>query len=238
MPPQPLDFGPIYKETDLSHWLAEPWNAFSSLSFWIPVFYFGWKIQKNYKNYLFLLSCMPFLFIGGLGSTLFHAFRRYPIFLVMDWLPIMILSLMIMVYFWYQILKKWSYTILVVLFTFVLRALVFELIKPYHLPKNAFININYTITTLVIAAPLTVLLIQTKGKNFIWLIGSGICFALAIFFRIIDREQDWITVGTHWLWHIFCAVGAFFLAQYLYLYQTEKTGRACTQNYAQEFYKV
>jgi len=218
----PPDFGPLYKETDLSHLLAEPWNAFSSLTFWIPVFYYAWKVKDDYRNYLFLISCMPFLFIGGLGSTLFHAFRKYPAFLLMDWMPIMLLSLMITVYFWHEVLKKWTHTLGLIVGTFLLRWAIFELLKPYKLPQNAFININYTITTLLVATPLVILLIKNKGRHLAWLLGSGAGFALAITCRVIDREQDFMSMGTHWLWHVFCAVGAFCLAEYLYRYQKNK----------------
>lgn len=218
----PPDFGPLYKETDLSHFLAEPWNAFSSLTFWIPVFYYAQKVKNDYKNYLFLISCMPLLFIGGLGSTLFHAFRKYPAFLYMDWMPIMILSLMITVYFWQEVLKKWLYTIILLASTFLIRWAVFEFLKPYKLSQNAFINVNYTLTVLIVATPLVILLIRNKGKDLLWLLSSGVSFALAIISRVIDREQDWLSIGTHWLWHVFCAVGAFCLAEYLYRYQKHK----------------
>lgn len=218
----PPDFGPIYKETDLSHWLAEPWNAFSSLTFWIPVFYYAWKVKDEYKKYAFLVSCMPFLFIGGLGSTLFHAFRKYPVFLYMDWMPIMVLSLMITVYFWHEVLRSWIATIGLLAGTFLLRWIIFAVLEPYKLPRNAFINLNYTITALIVAIPLLMLLIKHKGRYLFWLIGSGVGFALAITFRVIDRQQEVLSIGTHWLWHVWCAVGAFCLAEYLYRYQREK----------------
>lgn len=219
MPKEFLDHGPAYFETDFSQWIVEPWNALSSLTFWIPVFYYGWKMRKNPKQFVFLWTCIPLLFIGGLGSTLFHAFRVYPVFLVMDWLPIALLSLSIMVYFWHQILKKTLYTTLVILGLFVVRFGILFLLRQFELPQNVFINVNYAITILSIGIPLTLLLVKTKGKHSIFLVITGVGFALALFFRAIDLDQTWLPMGTHWLWHVCSAVGAMGLAEYLYLFQ-------------------
>ncbi len=35
-----FDFGPRYHEFNAEDWIKEPWNAFSSLSFFIPVIYY------------------------------------------------------------------------------------------------------------------------------------------------------------------------------------------------------
>ena len=73
----PLDDGPIYRETtDLSQFIVEPWNAFSSLTFWIPACIFLWQLQGRYRQQAFVVYfCIPMLVLGGLGSTLFHALR-------------------------------------------------------------------------------------------------------------------------------------------------------------------
>ncbi len=107
-PDQITDGGPWYAETHITDAIiVEPWNAFSSLAIAFPAFYFLWKIRKNPKQYGFLLAAIPFLMLNGIGSTLFHGFRTSRFFLIMDFLPALIVTLMITVYFWSKVLPKW-----------------------------------------------------------------------------------------------------------------------------------
>jgi hypothetical protein len=46
----PADGGPIYAETDLSKIVAEPWNAYSSLTFLLPVIYWFFKLRIIIEN--------------------------------------------------------------------------------------------------------------------------------------------------------------------------------------------
>ena len=87
----PTDGGPIYVETDLSHFIAETWNALSSLAILLPAVYWGFKLPGNIKKYYFIYYCIPLLFLGGLGSMLFHAFRTSGWLLIMDVFPTVIL---------------------------------------------------------------------------------------------------------------------------------------------------
>lgn len=91
----PPDHGPIYRETtDLSLFIVEPWNAWSSLTFLIPAFVFLWQLRGQYASYAFFVYfCSPMLILGGLGSTFFHAFRSSGWLLAMDVLPIVLLVL-------------------------------------------------------------------------------------------------------------------------------------------------
>src|SRR5688572_15572541 len=104
------DHGPIYRETmDLSQFIVEPWNAFSSLTFLIPAFIFLWQLRGQYNRYAFFVYfCSPMLIMGGLGSTLFHAFRSSGWLLAMDVAPIILLVLGISIWIWLKVLpKKW-----------------------------------------------------------------------------------------------------------------------------------
>ncbi|MEO1655950.1 MAG: hypothetical protein AAFU64_20580, partial [Bacteroidota bacterium] len=87
------DGGPIYAETNLQHMFVEPWNAISSLSFFIPVFYWAGTLIKKYRSYPFLSFCIPLMALGGLGSTLYHAFRNSYFLLLLDVMPILLLTL-------------------------------------------------------------------------------------------------------------------------------------------------
>jgi ABC-type polysaccharide/polyol phosphate export permease len=52
-------------------------------------------------------------------------------------------------------------------------------------------------------------------RNSHWLLGAVIFFGLALWFRVIDREFSWLPMGTHFLWHVCCSIGALFLGKFL-----------------------
>lgn len=111
------DGGPIYKETvDLSQYIVEPWNAYSSLTFLIPAFFFLWQLRGQYTRYAFLVYyCSPMLILGGLGSTFFHGFRSSSWLLWMDVLPIVFLTLGISIWMWLKVLHNKIYLVPILL---------------------------------------------------------------------------------------------------------------------------
>jgi hypothetical protein len=208
------DGGPFYTETNLRHFIVEPWNAFSSLTFLIPAIYWLWKIRKNLRNYGFIAYCIPLLVLGGLGSTFFHAFRSSEILLWMDVLPILILTLSVSTYFWHKVYDNWIVTIVTMILSFLGRRLI--LTVP-GIPVHTAINISYAIGGVTIFLPVLLILIKTTFKKFGVVFLSVICFITSLIFREIDaRSIHALPMGTHFLWHVFSAVGAFFLASYLY----------------------
>lgn len=203
----------FYAETNPDFFVMEPYNAVSSLAFLLPVIYFMIKLRGRYREYGFLTYCMPLLFIGGLGSTLFHAFRISPIFLIMDFLPIAILTLSVSIYFWIKVLRqKWLVFILIPLFV-VMRLSVFN----YFVSDTMALNISYFITGVMIFVPGLMYLHKTQYRHSTKLVWAVVLFMLALFFRRFDFEgMVLLPMGTHWLWHISCAAGAFMLGEYLY----------------------
>lgn len=210
-----------YAETNPDYFVMEPYNAVSSLAFLIPVIYFMIKLRGRNKKFIFLTYCMPLLFIGGIGSTIFHAFRISPVFLLLDVLPIALLTLSVSVYFWIKILKqKWLVFIMVPAFVF-MRYLVF-----IHYRTTMAVNISYLFTGMMIFVPGIIFLHKTKYQFSGKLIGAVLLFLLALFFRRFDFEGlVLLPMGTHWLWHISCAAGAFLLGDYLYNLKIEQLKR-------------
>lgn len=213
LPQQITDGGPWYAETHITdNLIVEPWNAFSSLAIAAPAFYFLWKIRKNPKQYAFLLAAIPFLIINGIGSTLFHGLRSSRIFLLMDFMPALILTLMVTVYFWAKVLPKWWMGFVAVTPVFLLRFGIIDLI-----PGQGGINMSYTISGIAFLLPVFLILRKYQFKKSVNIIISALCFVLAIYFRQVDKEfTDYVAFGTHFLWHIFTGIGAFLLADYLY----------------------
>ena len=96
------DGGPIYAETNLSHLIVEPYNAISAILFLVVVVYWWSKLRGKYEQHTFLSYVIPILGIGGVGGTLYHAFRYTSIFHYMDWLPILFLCMAGSFYFCYK----------------------------------------------------------------------------------------------------------------------------------------
>jgi hypothetical protein len=208
----PSDGGPIYRETDLNAFISEPFNAISSLTFWIPVFLFLYNLRGKYHQYPFLIYfCSPLLFIGGLGSTLFHAFRSSQWLLIMDWLPILLLTVGIAVFFWHKVLKNPSYTIATTLIFVILQYSISEFAS-----GQDKINLGYFIRGNMIFLPMIIISFQTQFFKLGWLLLSLFFFVLALFFRYIDEKYHIFDVGTHFLWHISTSVGAFFMGMFIY----------------------
>lgn len=210
----PLDGGVLYAETDLNNIVAEPWNALSSLTFLIPVVYWFIKLKGQYRNYPFLVACMPLLVLGGIGSTIYHAFRTSYFFLLMDVVPIAFLTLMVGIYFWWKVTNKWSYVAIISIIFITLRFMVYNEIA---FGRQQAINISYFITGIMIFVPAFLLLLKTDYHGVKTVMAATFLFILSLMFRQIDTPFFFLPMGTHWLWHVSCAAGAYFLGQYLYM---------------------
>lgn len=206
------DGGPIYHETDLSHFIAEPWNAFSSLIILLPAVYFLWKLRGKYKENGFLIYfCSPLLIAGGLGSTLFHAFRAHKFFLILDIAPIAVLTMGLSIWFIYRLIPKWYYVTIIVVALFLLRGVIFTYFK-----GSDAINIMYFYTGALIFIPGLLFVRKTKNCCLNLLLWSTFFLALSLFFRFYDDlDEQFLPMGTHWLWHVFSGAGALFLGYYL-----------------------
>ena len=214
------DGGPFYTETNTDHYIVEPWNALSSLAIVIPAIYWLIRIRKNIKDNLFIAFCIPLLALGGTGSTLFHAFRSSSFLLVMDWLPIVILSFAVSMYLWQRVTKRWWLTAMIGAGGFTIRYLLFRSATFSH---HTSINIGYFISGLMIFLPALIVLVRTQWIKWWMLAVSVSLWGIALFFREADASGMFtLPMGTHFLWHIFSGIGAFFLADYLYHISRQK----------------
>jgi len=206
------DGGQLYTETDLSQVIVEPWNAISSLAFLIPAFYWFFRLYKYPKENWFLLFCSVLIFVGGLGSTLYHAFRIHKFFIVMDFLPMAIATFSLAIYFWHKLLRKWYLVISIVPPAFALRYILFN-----HLGQHNSINASYFLSGTLFFLPLLLLLVRFKFHNWGFAFAGLFSFVIALFFRQIDAwHPPIISIGTHFLWHLSGAAGCHFLAAYVY----------------------
>ncbi|MCB9235771.1 MAG: hypothetical protein H6581_29255 [Bacteroidia bacterium] len=204
------DGGQQYTETNLENLIAEPFNAVSALLFLGIVAWWAFRLRGKYRKHLFLTLSLPVLLIGGVGGTIYHAFRISQVFLVMDWLPILILCLAGSIYFFIRGGGGWIGGIGAFVGLFGLRWLASQFV-----PANYMISTGYGIMALLILIPIIMVMVKTRFFEAKWVAFALISFLIAIFFRTVDHLA-WIPIGTHFLWHIFGAAACHFVLEYVF----------------------
>lgn len=208
----PKDSGPIYQETIEGRLPVEPFNTFSNLIFIAIIIYFGRKIAKNPKNHPFFLFAIPVIFISWIGGTMFHGTRSHEFWLVLDWLPIMIVCLGGIIYFIGKIRQKWWERLAIFMGLLVLSIVP----RMLPLPNSYRISFGYLITAITVLTPFIWYAYKTNWKRVQYILyGAGV-FGVAIFFRTLDNILVLLPMGTHWLWHVFGGIAVFFLLYYIY----------------------
>lgn len=228
------DGGPIYTETNLplyvstymqgghdsDHALIEPWNAVSAGLFLGIVLYWYWQWFRRgmgFRQQPFLAFALPILAIGGLGGTVYHAFRKYPAFLTLDWMPIMILCLATSVYFFARVLPRWWMGFGALGVGFALSSLVFSTVRLGWVPPSLAVSLNYVVMGLMILMPVFLWLRRTAYKDARWVAAALGAFVLAVSCRILDHSVGPVmAMGAHWLWHLFGALASHLMITYVW----------------------
>jgi len=208
----PNDSGPIYLETMEGRFPVEPFNTFSNLIFLLLILYWGFKVYKNPRKHLFLAWVLPIIGISYIGGTIYHATRSHEFWLRLDWMPITLLCAAVVVYFVFKLVQSWWQRLLFVTLLFGASFL----LRILPLPSGLRISLGYIITASTILIPLVWYLINTVGKNVIYVIVAFLLFGAAIFFRSIDLHQNFFPMGTHWLWHLLGGISVHFLIVYIF----------------------
>jgi len=210
----PPDGGMLYAETNMHNALPEPLNAVTSCFFLAIAIYWTFKLRHQWRQHLFLTCALLLLYVGGIGGTIYHGLRQWAFFIMMDWMPIMLLCVLAGVYFLSR-LTRWYYAVaLIVLY------IAFQYYARRQMVASGdiqlFININYAVLAGLVLLPVLGYLITTRFKNGRWVAFALVAFILALTFRIADG-WGWMEWGTHFLWHTFGAVAAFCMFQYIFL---------------------
>ncbi len=210
----PADGGMLYTETNLQHVFPEPLNAITSLLFLLLALYWTIKLKGKAAQHKFLSVAIILLYIGGIGGTIYHGLRRWSFFIMMDWLPIMLLCVIAGVYFIAR-LTKWYYALgLVIAYFGFLVYVRQQMLRNENI--QLLININYAVLAELVLFPVLAYLVSTKFRNGRWVGFALIAFILALTFRVAD-QWHWVSFGTHFLWHVFGAVAAWCMFRYIYL---------------------
>jgi len=214
------DSGPIYTETlkngcNHDNVIIEPWNMMSAVPFVIVSCYILYRLVKEKINIWFFYYVAIMLLTGGIGGVLYHGFRTSEWYLLMDYVPIVILCFTAAVYFTSQLFERRRHVIAtvtsVIFFNYLLN-LVFE--------KAWTDNLNYAYLGAVTTLPSVLFAIKTKFVKTKYLLISFLAFVTALFFRVSDDEYWLISlmpVGSHWLWHTFGSVSSAFLIYYIFI---------------------
>lgn len=209
------DFGPLYKETVLGRFPVEPWNTYSNIFFLLLVIYWARRTRFDHCRHPLIITILPILLIGFVGGTIFHATRSNRIWLFMDFMPILICSLLAAVDFWRRVLGSMTKGVLLVLLCFaVLRLFIHSL----DLDLRLKITLGYSSLAISLLLPAVIHCVKNYWQNFVLLLGASCSFCIALFFRFIDQGlgAQLFPMGTHFLWHIFGALSVLFLTEYIY----------------------
>lgn len=210
----PPDGGMLYAETNMQHFFPEPLNFITSLIFLGIAIYWTVKLAGRGRTHTFLSFAVALLYVGGIGGSIYHGLRQWRIFIMMDWLPIMLLCVLAGIYFIAR-LTRWFYAVALVIgygfFQYYLRS--------YMLQSGDiqfFINLNYGVLAGIVLLPVLAYLFSTKFVHGKWVGLALLAFMLALTFRIADK-WNWVTFGTHFLWHLFGSIAAWCMFKYIYL---------------------
>lgn len=225
------DGGPIYKETPtdpaaITGWAAEPWNAVTAAAFVLLVLLWVVRLRGRYGQFPFVSACLPVLLAGGVGGTLYHAFRSRQVYFLLDVIPISLLGLTGAIYLAVRLgrgVGAWK-VLLVVLGVLVgyvaVNAVLFNVI-PTEFP-TVTVSLSYASLAVVILVPLFLTLARTRFRDAGLVFAGLACFGLALVCRLVDPVSP-LPMGTHWLWHLFGAGCTAFVVEYFY--RLERTGR-------------
>jgi hypothetical protein len=229
MPDRMPDRGPRYTETPADPYasdaplIAEPWNTITaSLFIWIVVWW-AWRLHGRFRQYPFLVSCMPILLAGGIGGTLYHGTRASVVYFLLDVIPISVLGLagsLYMAFRYFGRRQLWLLPGLVVVYAACNR-LLFYAVGPINMQLS--INLSYASLAAVVLLPIVLVLIRTRFRHGGWVVAGLISFVFAWIFRLVDRDiGPYLAMGSHWLWHTFGAISTALMVEYFYLVEGEK----------------
>lgn len=213
-----LDSGPIYTETNMLQFPVEPFNTLSNLLFLLMIFYWSYQLKKGVLSHRFrhfLHLGLPLLFVGYIGGTVYHATRQHWAWMYMDFVPILLIALILGAKLWRRLLNSYYRVTLLLAVVFLLpRQLTFFLLGT---SSNLAYSLNYLWLSLPVVLPVILFERKHQWQTVKWAMLSYFLLLLAISWRMADSSlwvQTNVPAGTHWLWHTFGALGSHFTLVY------------------------
>ncbi|MEO9533252.1 MAG: hypothetical protein ABJG68_09960 [Crocinitomicaceae bacterium] len=214
------DGGPYYHEFEVDNFFREPWNAYSSLVFFVPIIFWLLKLKGEYKQHLIILAILPLLFLNGLGSTLYHGFRDVPFFLYLDFLPASGMSVLLSTYLWKYILNDTLKSILVVATFYCVGGFSWYFTVQVKDLEEIGPNIGYFFVGLAFITPIVIILRKTAFYKWKHAVFGVLSLGIALLCRLLDHPSELFSEhlpqGTHFLWHLFTVLAVFQIGFYVY----------------------
>lgn len=209
------DHGPIYAETRPGRFPVDTWATFTNLVFLFTLVYWALRVRRAAGRQGLLKVALPILAVGWVGGTVYHATRSHDVWLLLDWMPILLLALLATYWLWRDFAGSRVAALGALLLTFVLMA------SSHMLPglsHGDHILIGYSTMALAITVPALAHCARRHRAGWRWLAVAMFSFAVAIAARQLDRLAGGmlLPMGTHFLWHIFGGVSAFSVFGYLF----------------------
>ncbi len=210
-----VDHGPRYAETVAGRFPVEPWATSTNLVFLFIIAYWLIRIIRSPARHRMLLAALPVLAIGWLGGTMYHATRSHDLWLLMDWMPILILALMAAFWLWHNVTGRTLFALLAI--TVSLQAAMLVHLLP-GLKHGYHIGLGYGMLALTILIPAGVHCALRWRTGWPWLVSALLAFVVAIAARQLDHRlgELLLPMGSHFLWHIFGGVSVFCLMAYIF----------------------
>jgi hypothetical protein len=220
------DGGPRYRETppdpysSLAPPVAEPFNAATAALFVVIVAGWVWRLRGRYRQFPFLMACLPVLFAGGIGGTLYHALRTHLLYFLLDLIPIFLLALAGSLYLTIRLgrhygLRRMLYALGGIILTTTFVTGVTRLIP--GITETVKVNVSYAGLAFLVLGPIVLTLVRTQFRHFGYVWAGVSSFAIAWFCRLVDQEMmNPLPMGSHWLWHTFGAIATQLIIEYFY----------------------
>ena len=205
----PNDPGPIYTETLLAlhaaSWPVEPWNTWSNLIFVAILLDISVRTKLNYKRYPLIVFSLPVLTVGLLGGTVYHATRSHVVWLILDFMPILLLTSAAAIAYWKALVGSTPKAVCLFLLVAVSgRTLAWTL----NVDRSIKISLSYAAAALAILIPIFLIARRRTKTDRLLVAGITLTFASAVAFRMFDRpipgipHEPLLPMGTHFLWHL------------------------------------
>jgi hemolysin III len=148
------------------------------------------------------------------GGFLYHSFRDNPLWLILDWGPIAVSSLICCTFYWRTLLPNWFLSLMATLLPLATVIFVLRLL----LPRYLFLSLGYPLLAVCVLAPLFISLRNKSRKELTHLYRAVFCVCLAITLRFLDKTQatEFLPMGSHFLWHTMGALTCHFFAAHNY----------------------
>jgi hypothetical protein len=215
------DGGPRYTETPAdpaapaAPLIAEPWNAVTASMFIAIAVAWIVRLRGRWRQFPFLICCLPILLAGGVGGTLYHGLRNERFFFLLDVVPIQLLAIAGSVYMAIRLWGRrgWLYLGGSLIIYMGVNRLLFSV--DFSANPQLRINLHYATLAAIIVLPIALQLIVTRFRHAQWIAAALVAFAIAWFFRLWDQYA-----GPYM--HSFGAAATALVIEYFYKTEAEK----------------